>query len=92
MNRKFLVVRADGIKRGGTAQLDSSCFPIEVEIEAYLGEAITPEDIVRRACDQLSDGYVPKAGVSYVVVPMDTAKRVHFRRPQPQYDVFVENY
>lgn len=87
---KFLVMRKDAIKRGGTAALSSSCFPIEVEVSPTT-TGFTDEDIVRMACIQLNDGYSP-GEYDYVVVPMRDASIVSFRKPQPKFEVTVRSY
>lgn len=86
---KYLVMRKDAIKRGGTAQLQSSCFPIEVEMDNFGNH--TAEEVVRKACNQLNDGYSP-GRYSYVVVPMTDALIVNFRKPQPVLEVSISNY
>lgn len=88
---KYLVMRKDAIKRGGTASMSSSCFPIEVEIDYHRPCEQFAEEIVRKACNQLNQGYHP-GEYDYVVVPMVEAVVVSFRKPRPQLEVTVSNY
>lgn len=84
---KYLVMRKEIIKGPHIgASLQSSCFPIEVEV---LG-GISDESIVRMALDKINPGYIGM--YDYVVVPMDRATVVSFRKPQPQYEVHVDTY
>lgn len=86
---KYLVMRKDAIKRGGTASMSSSCFPIEVEMGN--NRSFTMEAVVRQACEQLNQGYHP-GEYDYVVVPMVEAVVVSFRKPRPQLEVTISNY
>lgn len=87
---KYLVMRKDAIKRGGTAGMSSSHFPIEVEMGNY--RSFTMEAVVRQACAlSLIQGYYP-GEYDYVVVPMVEAVVVSFRKPRPQLEVTISNY
>lgn len=93
MTYRWLVCRKDAIKNGGTSTIQSSCFPILVETNPNfdgITECSYPEYIVRKAMNQISDGYVGK--YTYVVIPMIDAKVVAFRKPQPEYEVHITNF
>lgn len=88
---RYLVCRKDAIKRnGGTSTINSSCFPIEVEMHPD-NYSYNSETIVRKAFDSINEGYVGM--YDYVVVPLDDAKVVSFRRkPEPKYVARITNY
>lgn len=82
---KYLVCRTQALRTNGRSeQMGSSMFPIVVESFSY-----DAEEIVKKACSTISDGYVGMH--EYVVVPMEQATVVNFR-PKPAYDVSVRGY
>lgn len=88
---KFLVIRNDAIHRKGRkSQMNSSMFPIEVEVNSLRAMEYSSEQIVRMALDTINPGYVGM--YEYVVVPMFNASVVQFRPVKPQLDVQVKAY
>lgn len=90
----YLVCRTDAIRslhRGH--QIDSSCFPIKVEL-TYEEEQGNDEEefyeyVVKKAFDMINKGYVGMH--EYLVVPLGNAKLVRFK-PRQSYDVTIREY
>lgn len=77
---RYLVCRKDAVhSRNHGAQLGSSYFPVIVNMGpgAHYGE-----DIVTKACDSLFPGYVGMH--EYIVVPLDEARIVEFKKVPPK--------
>lgn len=91
---RYLVVRTDAIRSQRRAhQIDSSCFPIEVDLDIseadHGSESEVYEWIVRKAFDQINKDYVGMH--TYLVIPLGGAKLVRFK-PRQSYDVSVRHY
>ena len=83
---RYLVCRIEGIRPHN--QINSSLFPIVVQMDCMNGLP-SSEEIVRKACSYVNEGYVGMH--SYVVVPMEGALVVSFK-PRQNYDVEVHKY
>lgn len=89
---KYLVVRQSCLynKNDGLRQRMQHTEYWPMIVEMPLGTYHTPEEVVRVALDSINEGYRPN--YEYVVVLMNSAKIVSFRKPEPEYITNVRNF